>query len=223
MDGPRVAVEVEAVGRDAAGHHAVAEAPRRLDQHPPALRVERVAREQDAGDLSRDEPLDDDGHRQPVVADALVLAVGDGAFGVERGPAAADGVADLLVALDAEEGLLLAGEAGDGAVLGRGGGADGDRPAAEAAVGVGDVPAEFMAVGEGWPRQRRKAALVTQKPGGTGRPAEAMRPRLRPLPPTASMSEAVISSKVRSSVMRCSLSRISRKGARGSFRLCVFA
>ena len=86
-----------------------------------------------------DQPLHDDGHRQPVVADALVSAVGDGAFGVERGPAAADGGADLAVALDAEDGLLLAGEAGDGAVLGGGGGTDGDGAAAEDAVGVGDA------------------------------------------------------------------------------------
>src|SRR5437764_4524322 len=48
----------------------------------------------------------------------------------------------------------------------------------------------------------RWASLVTQKPGGTGRPARASRPRLRPLPPTAAPSSGPISSKVRMSGIR---------------------
>ena len=65
---------------------------------------------------------------------ALLLAVGDGPGGEERGPAFPDLVEEVLLVLDVEVGLLLPGEAGVGEVLGGGAGPDGD----ESDLALGD-------------------------------------------------------------------------------------
>ena len=90
--------------------------------------------EHDPGELRVDHPLDDHGELDVAVGVALLLAVGDGPGGEERGPAFPDLVEEVLLVLDVEVGLLLPGEAGVGEVLGGGAGPDGD----ESDLALGD-------------------------------------------------------------------------------------
>src|SRR6185437_16666351 len=126
-DAARLAVQVIAIRLDLAGDDAFAESPRRLDEHTPSLGIERIACEQDAGYLGVYQTLHDDGHRQPFIADALMSPIGDGAFAVQRLPAARDRGAHIRLAAHAEDRFLLPGEAGDGSIFADGRRTHGDR------------------------------------------------------------------------------------------------
>ena len=77
------------------------------------------------------------------MADPVGGAVGDRPLGPEGGPAAPDGVDHGVGPDNIEEGILLAGEAGEGQILGRGGGPNRDggllvRDVAQPGVGPAD-------------------------------------------------------------------------------------
>ncbi len=172
------AVEMIAIGRDQAGDDAFAQPPRRLDEHALPFRVERVAREQHAGRFRRHQPLHDDGHRQSFVADALMPAIRDGSFALQRLPAAADGGAHLVLAAHAEDRFLLAGETGDGPVLRRGRRAHGDRSATQLSISVGDLLYQGRIAGERLDAQSAiggggDAETRRHRQAGTGHPSQA--------------------------------------------------
>ena len=97
------------------------------------------------------------------VVEALGLAVADRAIGEERGEAAPAGVEQRRLAADVEEGLLLAGEARVGQVLGRGAGTHGDGGVAPARA-----PAERRGRLGGSPRPCRPAIAAPRMVAGNG-------------------------------------------------------
>src|SRR5574338_1420979 len=79
-----------------------------------------------SADVRAHHALHPGGERHLGVGEALVHAVGDGPVVVEGGKHLLHGVEDVLVAVDIQEGLLLAGEGGVGQILGGGGGTHGE-------------------------------------------------------------------------------------------------
>ena len=108
-----------------AGDQGLAEAEAGLHGGDLAVARDGVGREQDAGRLREDHPLHDHRHPDLAVVHAVPQAVGDGPFGEERGPAAADVPKDRRRPDDVQVRVLLAREGGRRQVLGRGTGADG--------------------------------------------------------------------------------------------------
>jgi hypothetical protein len=127
-------VHVELVGVHRALHHGFAEAVGGGDEHHVVEAGFGVHGEHHArgADVGTHHALHAGGQRDFGVGEALVHAVGDGAVVVQRREHFLDGVEDVLVAVDVEEGFLLAGEGGIRQVFGGGGGAH-----REAAVAFG--------------------------------------------------------------------------------------
>ncbi len=119
VDDPAV-LDPEVVRVDHPRHDGLAQPRARVEHRAGAPPAHRVRGEQHPGDLRGDHPLDH--HREPHlgVVDPEVGAVGDGAVRPQRGPAAAHGVEERLAPHDVQVGVLLAGEAGRGQVLGGG-------------------------------------------------------------------------------------------------------
>ena len=115
------------VGGDLSSHDGLSETVASLDDDllGPAVGVHG---EHDPGELGVDHPLHDDGELDVLVGEALLLAVGDGPGGEQRGPALPDLVHEVVLVGDVQVGLLLSGEARVGQVLGGGAGADRDEP-----------------------------------------------------------------------------------------------
>ena len=122
-DVQRDLVDHEMVRRDLARHHRLAEAEVRIDDDHRAVAVGRVDGEHHAGGVGIGHLLHAHADGQPLVVEALVGAVGDGAPGVQAGDAAAHVLQHLVGAADPQVGVLLAGEARAGQVFGGGAGA----------------------------------------------------------------------------------------------------
>ncbi len=138
-------IEEVAVRHHGAGDHGLAGAPARLDDHAVPASGHRVRGEEHARGVRLRHVLDHDGEGQRLVVEAVDLPVPHRALRPQGGPAAAYRLHHRLRAGDVEEGVLLAGEAGVGQVLGGGGRPDRDRyglPAAEPGVRLGDGRAE---------------------------------------------------------------------------------
>jgi hypothetical protein len=127
-------VDEVVVRGDLAGHHRLAEPPRRVDRDLRAVPVGGVQRERHPGGLGVDHLLDPHRHRDHVVVVAGLVAVGDGPVGEDRRPAPLDVLEHRVGAADPQVGVLLAGEAGVGQVLGGGRRADRDRDVVGLAV-----------------------------------------------------------------------------------------
>ncbi len=108
-----------------AGDQGLAEPEAGVHRGGPPVARDGVGREEDAGRVGEGHPLDDHGHADRAVVDAVVPPVGDGPLGEQRGPAPADVPEDLRRAHDVQIAVLLAGEGGRRQVLRRGAGADG--------------------------------------------------------------------------------------------------
>ncbi len=158
-----------------------------------------------AGQIGADHLLHCDGQVDREVVEVFVFAVADGPVGEQGGEAAAAGVQQVLHAPDVQVGLLLAGEAGVGQVLGRGRRAHGHVAALAVLVlqiGVGllhrlaQVPGELQVadqgpdlgaavaqvvhvrgveVGEDVPDAVQGAGSVQEAPVSFGRDGEAVR------------------------------------------------
>ncbi len=115
-------VDIELVRIDGALDHVLAEAVGAGDEDDVAEARLGVEREEDAGgrEVGPDHLHDPDRQRDLEVVEALIDPVVDGAVREQAGEAAAAGVEEALVAVDVEIGLLLAGEARGGQVLGGG-------------------------------------------------------------------------------------------------------
>ena len=221
---PRCGVDDEVVGVHGAGDHRVAEATRGVEHGLPPPASHRVGREQHACRLGVHHSLHDDGQRDPGAVDALGGAVGDRAVGPQRRPAAMHGVEHIVDAGDVEVGVLLAGEARAGQVLRGGRRSHRDRtPDARDSSArrrlVRRRPPAPGTVQRGRPRARpahpccfpprrwfrrtasRYASVVTQKPGGTSKPARISSPRFAALPPTAPMWSADSCARSRTSAV----------------------
>lgn len=123
------------VGVHGAVHDSGAQPRDRVDDGLRAGAGQRVGREHHPGGRRGDHALHDDGHREVAGLQPLTGPVGDGALAVHGVPALPDGLEQCVPALDVEDGVLLAREAGVRQVLGRGAGADGDGTTAEVLVG----------------------------------------------------------------------------------------
>ena len=127
-------VNVELVGVHGALHHGFAEAVGRGDEHHAVEAGFGVHGEHHAGgaDVGTHHALHAGRQGDFSVGEALVHAVGDGPVVVQGREHFLDGVEDVLVAVDVQEGFLLAGEGRVGQVFGSSGRAHG-----EAAVAFG--------------------------------------------------------------------------------------
>src|SRR5581483_6998002 len=103
-----------------------AEAPAGVDHVLVGGGGHGVPGEHDPGDLGLHHLLHDHGDAGLGVGEALVGAVGGGPGGVHRGPAALDGVEEVVDALDVEVRVVHPGERRLGQVLGRPRRTDGD-------------------------------------------------------------------------------------------------
>ena len=112
------AVDDEVVRVDRPGHHRLAEAGAGVDDRLVPPSGHRVRGEQDTRHGRVHHPLDHHGERHRRGADPVGGAVAHGAVRPERGPALPDRGQDGVEAHDVQEGVLLAGEAGEGQVLG---------------------------------------------------------------------------------------------------------
>ena len=177
-------VDQEAVRGDLAGHDALAEPPGGLDRDLGAVAVAGVEGEGHPRGRGADHLLDPDRHGDHVVVVAPLAPVGDRPGREQARPAAGEVGQHLVGAADPQVGVVLAGEAGVGQVLGGGRGAHRHRDRVELAalaelgVGAGDGgghgarrggPARC---GRGWPRSAPRG-----RPGRPGRPRRAARPR----------------------------------------------
>ena len=203
------AVDDEVVRVDRPGNHRLAEARAGVDDRfvPPS--GHRVRGEQDPGHGRVHHPLDHHGERHRRGADPVRGAVAHGAVRPERGPALPDRSQDRVDAHDVQEGVLLAGEAGERQILGGRGRADRHgRVRAQRRVGgpdgVGNVGRDVRGADQpaggggqpGEPRQgrpgrsrrgrhgRRRARRTTWP---AGRPAWSGRTRPEPAARTASV------------------------------------
>ena len=123
----------------------------------------RVRGEQDSGHGRVHHPLDHHGERDRGGADPVGGAVAHGAVRPERRPALPDGGQHGVGAHDVQEGVLLAGEAGEGQVLGGGGRAHRHRGVrSQRRVGVPD----------GLGNVSRDVGGQDERPGGGGQPGE---------------------------------------------------
>jgi hypothetical protein len=157
-------VDHEVVGVDRARDHGLAQAGAGVDDRLAAAAGHGVRREQDARHLGLDHLLDHHGQAHGAVVDAVGGAVHDGAFGPQRRPAPAHGVQHRLLAHDVEVGVLLAGEAGVGQVLGSGRGAHGHRgPLADSGIGVGDGARDGFGDGGGADRVAGRRGRARQR------------------------------------------------------------
>jgi len=149
-------VHVELVRFHRALHHVFAQPISTGDEDHVAETGLGVEREHHAagGEIRADHFHDADGKRHLEMVEAIVDAVMDGAIGEQGGEAALAGVEQVLFAANVEVGILLAGEAGRGQILGRGGGAY--RHAhllavlfPKSMVGLDDLPLERFGQGGG--------------------------------------------------------------------------
>ncbi len=101
-------VEVPMVGLDRAVYQALIETVDRLDDRP--LRFGRVDAEADARGRPQHQPLNHHRHGAGVHVDPELAAVEQSAIGPQRGPHAADRVAEGGGAADPDEGIVEAGE-----------------------------------------------------------------------------------------------------------------
>jgi hypothetical protein len=117
----RVRGEVDDVmiGIRGARHEALPQPADRVDGGAMTAAGDRIGGEQDPREARAHEPLHDDRERESTRAHLVRLAVRDRALVPQRRPAAPHGVDDRVLALDPEDGVLLAGEARLGQVLGR--------------------------------------------------------------------------------------------------------
>jgi hypothetical protein len=107
---PPSLLQDEVVGGDQAGDDRLAEPRAGVDNHLVPRPRYRVGGEQHAGDLSGHHALDHHGELHRLLVDLLAIAIGDGAIGPKRGPAAPNGVEERLLIRDVQEGVLLTGE-----------------------------------------------------------------------------------------------------------------
>ena len=118
----------EFVGIELPLHHGFPEAEGAVDEHDVGEAGVRVQREHDAGARAPGihHPLH--GHRQEhgQVIEPVLDAIDDRAVGEDRGQAAPDGAEDRGLPADAQEALVLTGEARLGQILGGRAGADRD-------------------------------------------------------------------------------------------------
>ncbi len=108
-----------------AGDQGLAEPEAGVHRGDPPVARDGVGREEDAGRVGEGHPLDDHGHADRAVVDAVAPPVGHGPLGEQRGPAPPDVPEDLRRPHDVQVAVLLAGEGGRRQVLRRGAGADG--------------------------------------------------------------------------------------------------
>ena len=109
------------------GDQGLAEAEAGLHGDDLAVASDGVGREQDAGRLREDHLLDDDGHMDLPVVEAVPEAVGHGPLGEERGPAPADVLEDRSRPHDVQIRVLLTRERRRRQILRRRTGSDGIR------------------------------------------------------------------------------------------------
>jgi hypothetical protein len=110
------AIDDVVVGRNETGHDPFAQSQHRLDHHVVASFTDGIDREQHAARIGDHHLLHDHGDRQ-IAKVTLVTPVEEGSRREERRPALPDAVDDGVGAKDAEERVVLAGEAGAIAVL----------------------------------------------------------------------------------------------------------
>src|SRR5262245_24758507 len=128
-----VALKYESVRRDFAGNNSFTKTPRSLNYHACTGLIIRITREHHTGHIGPDQLLYDYGHGH--LAHALLLPIGAGSTGIERRPALLYGFDDGGFAVHAEDRLLLTGEAGGFAILGRSRGPHGHQIAAQLRIG----------------------------------------------------------------------------------------
>ena len=135
----------ETIGIHRARDDGLAQAGAGVDHQLATASGHRVRGEHHTRDLGVDQLLDHHGECDAVRSDALRRSVADGALGPQGRPAAAYRVEDRVSADHVEVGVLLAGEARAGKILGRGRRADGDgHLVAEGAVAVDDHSGEVV-------------------------------------------------------------------------------
>ena len=122
-----VAAQQGMVGGDQPGYHGLTQPRAGVDHGLVAGPGDRVRGEHHAGQLGGHHSLYHHRHRYRGRVHAEPGPVGDGPLGEQRSPAVANRSHHGLIPLNAEEGVLLAGEGGPGQVLGGGAGTDRDR------------------------------------------------------------------------------------------------
>ena len=122
-------------------HHGLPQAIGAGEQHriPEARLGVDAEHHPGAGPVGQHHALYPDREGHLKVIEAVDLAVGEGAIGEQGGVAAAAGLQQGRLPFDVQEGVLLAGEAGLGQILGRSAGAHRHGRRAELAVGLQDL------------------------------------------------------------------------------------
>ena len=183
-----LAIDEKPIGRDASRNDQLPQPPRRFGEHLFSLRIEGIAREENAGDLGGNEPLHDDGHRGAVRREPFLRAIRLRPGRIPTTGNSVDRGQELLLSLHAENCFLLTGKAVLGAVFGRCRRPDGDHPGSESMVGGEQFRFLVrMSIGD--------AIAVRQNPSGNRQPARSISPRFNPLPPTRVRSPGSISVK----------------------------
>ena len=113
------------VGVHQAGDHGLTEADTGLHAHDFSVRGHGVGREQDPGCLREDHLLDDDGHVDQAVIEAVLQPVGHGPLGEQRGPALLHTLDDGRRSHHVQVRVLLAGEGSRRQILRSRAGTDG--------------------------------------------------------------------------------------------------
>ena len=177
-------VDQEAVRGDLAGHDALAEPPGGLDRDLGAVAVAGVEGEGHPRGGRADHLLDPDRHGDHVVVVAALAPVGDRPGREQARPAAGEVAQHLVGAADPQVGVVLAGEAGVGQVLGGGRGAHRHRDRVELRSAR---TARCRRRGRPRPRRRRGGparcgggwprSAPPGPPGRPGRPRRAARSR----------------------------------------------
>jgi len=119
-------VQSELIDLEFAADDGFAEAEVGIDQEFGETTGDGIDGEGHAGDFAWDHLLDDDRHGGLLMGEMELGAIGNGAVSEEREVAGFDGVEDAGLADAVEEGLVLAGEGGEGEILESGGRADGE-------------------------------------------------------------------------------------------------